>query len=77
MAFREDETVPVRPVRPLGVDPHDIKIQDLQHIDDGQGTTRMTRLGQGNHLDDILPHVSRMAAQFIAIHKKAPFCLIL
>ena len=75
MALGEDETVPVRPVRPLGIDPHDIEIQDLQHIDDGQRAAGMTGLGQGDHLDDILPHVSRMTAQFFAIHEKAPFCL--
>ena len=72
MTLGEDETVPVRPVRPLGIDPHDIEIQDLQHIDDGQRAAGMTGLGQGDHLDDILPHVSRMTAQFFAIHEKAP-----
>ena len=77
MAFGKDEAVPVRPMRPLGIDPHDIKIQDLQHIDDGQRAAGMTGLGQGDHLDDIPPHVSRMTAQFSAIHEKAPFCLIL
>src|SRR5262249_54817695 len=63
MALREDEPIPVRPVRPRGVDPEDAEIEGRKDVRSGQRPTEVTGLRAVDRPDDQAPCLLRRLAQ--------------
>ena len=51
MTSRENEPVTVKPVRVLGVIPHDLIVENVSHGSTSHGKTGMTRLGLLHRID--------------------------
>ncbi len=53
MAFTQDQTVTVRPLRVLGIVIHEVEIEGRHHFGGRKGTAGMPRSRSSGHFDDV------------------------